>query len=126
MGLVLAAQRIGGGGGAEAEFAELRVRGFHAPVAVEAVAGVDVEGGVGGVAAGRRGDALVGERAVDIAAREAEAAAPEVEAGIEAGLRHSALRGGKAARERESDDGDGLFVHGGLLSFWSPQGGARA
>src|SRR5438874_10019404 len=95
----------------------MRVRGFHAPVAVEAVAGVDVEGGVAGVAAGGRGDALVGERAVDIAAREAEAAAPEVEAGIEAGLRHGALRGGEAARERESDDGDGLFVHEDSFRF---------
>src|SRR5438552_17897662 len=117
MGLVLAAQRIGGGGGAEAEFAELRVRGFHAPVAVEAVAGVDVEGGVAGVAAGRRSDALVGERAIEIAAREAEAAAPEVEAGIEAGLRHGALRGGEAARECQGDHGECLLVHEGLLSY---------
>src|SRR5581483_10669496 len=112
--LELAVDRVAAGGRAVVEAAEALVRALKRKVIVETIAGVDAKARVGLIEARGRADALVGERAVDIAAVHAEAAAADVDARVPAGL-VGALRVHHAGGDDDCECSDCLPVHRMLL-----------
>src|SRR5207244_506409 len=113
--LVLAADRVGCRArrrGAVVEFAQASVSAFEGEVAVEEIADAEAEAGVAALVAARGADALVGERVVEVAAAQAEAAAAEVDAAVPGAV--CALRANHAGADRECDRracNDGFLVH---------------
>src|SRR5439155_13965209 len=100
--LVLAADRVGRRArrrSAVVEFAQASVSAFEGEVAVEEVADTEAEARVAALVAARGADALVGERVVEVAAAQAEAAAAEVDAAVPGAV--DALRASDAGAERK-------------------------